>query len=148
LQSGDTDTAVRTFKDIISRRPNHIMSQKSRLELAEEALKQKNFDEAVRLAEAVIENVVDDNAARAQYIIGNRWFISGDYQKAQDELMRVTILYKNYEEWVAHARLLIAQCQNNLGNIEDAEKTLRDVMEMHPRDEFGQQAKKLLNEIR
>ena len=62
--------------------------------------------------------------------------------------MRVTILYKNYEEWVARARLLIAQCQNNLGKKDDAEKTLKDVLEMHPRDEFGQQAKKLLNEIK
>ena len=102
----------------------------------------------MKLSEIVIENVVDDNAARAQYIIGNCYFVSGDYERALNELMRIPILYKNYEEWVAHANLLIAQCHNNLGNKDYAVKTLTDVLSMHPRDEFGEQAQKLLNEIR
>ena len=42
--------------------------------------------------------------------------------------MRVTILYKNYDEWVAKARLLIARSLNELGKKEEAQKVLDDVL--------------------
>jgi len=109
-----------------------------------------NGQQAIQLAEEVIENLLDEHAARAQYLIGKQYFQAGDYQKAFDELMRVTILYKtvtNYEEWAARARLLIAQCEVRLDRADDARRTLNEVIGNHPGDEFGAQAKQLLDEI-
>jgi len=148
IKSDKAETAMGTFNDIISRSPDHIMAQKSRLELAENAIAEKKYDEAVKLAEIVINNVVDDNAARAQYIIGNRYFVAGDFETAQYKLMRITMLYENYEEWIAEAKLLIARCQSNLGEDGDAVKTLEEVIEAHPRDDFGKRAEALTQEIK
>ena len=142
------DDAVTTFRDIIARRPSDIMSHKARLELADVALIQGNGDEAVSLAETVIESVVDDNAARAQYIIGRRYFLEDNFQRAFEELMKVTILYKNYEEWATRAKLLIARSLAGLDKKDKALKTLREVLEAHPRDEFGDEARQIENELK
>ena len=99
-RQGNADAAIETFRDLIRRRPNDIHTHRARLELAEMQLDRGNGDEAVELAETVIENVVDETAARAQYLIGLKYYNEENFQRAQDEFMRLTILYKNYEEWV------------------------------------------------
>jgi len=147
LKAGKTDQAIGVFNELIARRPLDIMAQKARLELAEEAIRQGRGDDAVKLAEKVIESVVDENAARAQYIIGKRYYVEGNYQRAHDELMRVTIIYKTYEEWAARAKNMIAQSLAALGKKDDAQKVIDEVIESHPRDEIGVEAKKIRSEI-
>ncbi|MCD6307525.1 MAG: tetratricopeptide repeat protein, partial [Candidatus Latescibacteria bacterium] len=107
MLSGDAAASERTLRSLIADHPNDIMAHQARLELAEMLLDHGDYDEAVRFAEIVIENLLDEHAAHAQYIIGKRYFLAGDYQRAFDELMRVTILYKNvknYEEWAARSK--------------------------------------------
>ena len=98
-----------------------------------------------------IGNLLDENAAHAQYIIGNRYYLTGEYERAIDELMRVTILYKNvksFEEWSARAKLLMARCNISLDKKDEAEKNLEEVLELHSRDELGAEAKRILEGIR
>jgi TolA-binding protein len=144
MRFGRTEEGLKTLRELVSRQPANIMAQRARLELAEYALTQTDYDEAVTLSEEVIEHAVDDNAAHAQYLIGRRWFLAGDYDRALRELMRVPIIYKSYGEWVARAQLLVAQCQRAQGDTSAAEKTLKEVLDLHPRDSFGDEARRLL----
>ena len=147
LKSGKTEKAEADFRDLIARQPSDIMSHKARIELAEIAITRGDGDAAVSLAETVIEQVVDENAARAQYIIGKRYFAEEDFQRAYDELLRCTIIYKSYDEWVSRAKLLMAKSQNELGKKDDALKTLDEVLEAHQLDDIGKEAILIKNEI-
>ena len=126
------------------------MANKARLELAENALDTGNRENALKYAGEVIEKAVDENSAHAQYIIGRKYFVDGAYEKSLNELMRISILYKNVansEEWIIKSKLLIAQCNVRLGKKAEAEKALKEVIETHSRDRFGAEAKKLLEQL-
>ena len=133
---------------LVARQPDHVSAQQARLELAEYALAASNFDEAVSLAGMAIEHGAGQEAAHARYLLGRRWFLAEDYEQAMRELLQVTMAYPQYADWTARAQLLIAQCQQRMGDRAGAAGTLQDILGRYPSGEFGADAQRLLEEMR
>jgi TolA-binding protein len=145
---GKAEAANAIYRDLINRRPTESAADDARLELAEEELNGGDIDEALGLAGSVIEHRKDEKAARANYLVGKCYSVSGKYEMAVEELAKVPEKYSKYEEWTARSLLLMAQCQINLGKKDEATETLRNILDSNPKDDISRQAQKLIDEIK
>ncbi|HVV99665.1 MAG TPA: tetratricopeptide repeat protein [Planctomycetaceae bacterium] len=105
-------------------------------------------------ARAAFQKVIDDpsgrrteTAAKSQFMIAEMYLLEKDFKTAEQEYLKVDILYK-FPEWQAPALLQAASCQEQLNRWADAVKTYQSLIEQYPQTEFATKAKERLPNAR
>jgi len=103
-------------------------------------------DEALKLYESVTEQTEREVAARARFMIGNIHFERKDFTEAVRHFVRVAFVYA-YPEWQAKALFEAARCFENLGKVEQAVQSYRDIVEKFGKTPEAEEAKKQLKRL-
>jgi TolA-binding protein len=82
-----------------------------------------------------------ETAAKSQLMIAETYWGQKDYQKAQENYLKVYYNHAGYADWQAPALFQAGQCDENLGDPEQAKKTYREVIDRFPKSKYAEMAK-------
>jgi TolA-binding protein len=88
-----------------------------------------------------------DTAAKSQLMIAEIRFLQKDFRRAKEEYLKVSTLYDRLPEWAAPALFQVGQCEEELQQTRNAEKTYTQLIASYPRSDFAKDAKKRLDEL-
>jgi TolA-binding protein len=108
---------------------------------------QKQLAAAEQMYEQVAKTTETETAAKARFMIGELKFGNNEYEAAIEQFLTVTVGYP-YETWQALARFETARCFRELGDVERAATTLREMIEKHPQHPRVADAEKMLLELK
>ena len=89
----------------------------------------------------------NDTAAKSQLMIAEIRFLQKDFRHAKEEYLKVSTLYDRLPEWAAPALFQVGQCEEELQQTRDAEKTYTSLIASFPRSDFAKDAQKRLDEL-
>lgn len=120
-------------------------------EIAGRALKaQAKFPEALVTFQRIINDKFGrrtETAAKAQFMIGEIYLLQKNYAKAEEEFLKVDILYK-FPEWQAPALFQAGSCQEELMHWKDALRTYDALVKTYPKSEYAKMAAERLPRVR
>ena len=145
----DRATARRFAAEAKQKYPKFVGLYEFDLLLARNALAQVEFDEARRLLQSIINNppASDATAApRAQWWLGESYFLSQDYARAMVAYSAV-IDSNSVPAWADTALMQRGKCHENLNDPMSAIADFRRLLEEFPDSPVVAQARTRLNEL-
>ena len=139
--------AYKSFDEIIKYYDKTLFSDKAKIEIGILEIINKRFTNAEIFFSEVAENRSDDIGAKAQYYLGVSRFEQKKYDLAISALVRVRTVFVNYDEWYTKSLLKLGDSYVKINDKVNAKKMYRTVMQKHPNDEFGREAKRKLNRV-
>ena len=108
---------------------------------------QEKYDQATDEFLRTVNTAKDENAAEAQYLIGEAKFKQGQYKESLDALFELNQKFGAYEKWRGRAFLLIADNYVALNETFQAKATLTSVIEKSPDKQVVEEAKAKLKTL-
>jgi TolA-binding protein len=140
-QGNDTG-AEESYRKAMQGGSSSVAGAQAMLAVAELRLKRGAFEQARLLADSVLVSRSDENAAQAQFLLGDIQFAQRKFDDARLAFMRVKLVYANFPEWVGLAQLRIADCYREVGNRAAALEAYREVVSTHSSDSLGTRARR------
>lgn len=106
---------------------------------------QGKVDDAIAAYERITAQTETEIAAKSRFMIGEIAFGQKRYEDAIEHFLLVTVGYP-YPSWQGLASFETARCFAELGNVEKATATLKEMIENHPQHPRVADAKKMLAE--
>lgn len=103
---------------------------------------QAKFPEAIAQFQRVTEDKFGrrtETAAKSQFLIGDILLLQKNFTKAEEEFLKVEILYK-FPAWQAPALFQAGCCQEELMNWSTASRHFNSVIKSYPKSEFAKMA--------
>ncbi|MDB5384733.1 MAG: Tetratricopeptide 2 repeat protein, partial [Planctomycetaceae bacterium] len=103
---------------------------------------QAKFPEAMATFRRIVEDKFGrrtETAAKAQFMIGEIHLLQKNYSKAEEEFLKVDILYK-FPEWQAPALFQAGSCQEELMHWKDALRTYDSLIKGFPKSDYARMA--------
>ena len=147
VELGNLIAADETFRRASDLGGNSLAGAQALAERASLALRRQDYGQASALADSILNNRTDEVAARAQFILGEVAFARRDFENARVAFLQVKLVYDAYPRWVARAGLRIGDCYQELGNGRQARRAYEDVLESHPADTLGVQARQRIERL-
>jgi len=146
-EAGDFAKAIKTYQQFLD---NHEKSEFAHLALfgigwANE--QQKQYDAARTWYAKTIERTNTETAARAQFQIGETYFIQKNYEQAAKELLKVEIVYA-YPQWSAKALYEAGQAFEQLGQADEARGQYNRCVEKYAKESAAELAKRRLEAMK
>jgi TolA-binding protein len=110
--------------------------------------KNRNWIAAREAYEKTMKLVKDENAAEAQYRIGEMLYNQGDFDGSIIEMQNLSQNYGDFIEWYEKAFLLISKNYISKKDVFMAKATLNSIIENSESAETVSEAKQLLNSIK
>ena len=111
-------------------------------------LKSGRYDEAaVALQQFIVDYPTGSYADNAQYWLGETFYITRRFEQAVKEFERLVTTYPISQK-LTHALLKIGYAHDELGNTEEAERVLSELIERHPQSAAAGLARKRLVSMR
>ena len=111
-------------------------------------LKSGRYDEAaVAFQQFIAEFPTGSYADNAQYWLGETFYITRRFEQAVQEFERLASTHPTSQKLI-HALLKIGYSHDELGNLEEAERVLGELIERHPQSAAAGLARKRLTNIR
>lgn len=114
-------------------------------------LLEKEYNRALDQFRLVTENSKNIYAAEAQYLTGYIFSLTAksqeDYEKSNDELIKLSKQYERYADWIYKGYLLIAKNLIKTNNILQAKNTLKSIIEYCKIPEIKQEAEQISQEL-
>lgn len=97
---------------------------------------QAKWDKAI----SAFKRVIDDRngkgeqnatAAKSQFMIAECWFLRREYREARLNYLKVSNLYDKLPEWAAPALFQAGQCEEEMGQLADAQKTYQELLKSY-----------------
>ena len=104
------------------------------------------FDAARELYRKIIGPQRTETAAKAQFMLGETFFLQERYDEALKEFLKVEILYP-IPEWQSFALLEIGKCHARRSETDDARKAFNEVVEKYPTLPAASEAKRQLESL-
>lgn len=82
-----------------------------------------------------------ETAAKAQLMLAETYWFQEDFKKAQENYLKVYYNHPGFPDWQAPALFQAGQCDEKLGELEQAKKTYREVIDKFPKSNYAEQAK-------
>ncbi|MFY0605337.1 MAG: tetratricopeptide repeat protein [Cyclobacteriaceae bacterium] len=95
----------------------------------------------------VVNDVQNENAAEAKYLIGEIYYQQGAYKNSLEILFDLNKSYGSYRYWVGKSFILIAQNYLQMDELLQAKATLESVLTHTEIEEIKAAAESLMNEI-
>lgn len=102
---------------------------------------QEKYDQATDEFLRTVNSAKDENAAEAQYLIGETKFKQGQYKESLDALFELNQKFGSYEKWRGRAFLLIADNYVALNETFQAKATLTSIIDKSPDKQVVEEAK-------
>ncbi len=144
LKKDDRTGARTAFQKSITANEGSFSAYQSRIELAGILAQAGGTEEARKYLNRVIEDRNDELAAQAQKVLGDVYFLTGNYQEALTNYLRVKYVYQAYPTWVANALFSAGSCYEKLGQKEEAKKVYQEVVSKYPAEKISEKAKERL----
>jgi TolA-binding protein len=109
---------------------------------------QAQWDKAIAAFQRVVadrQGEQDETAAKSRLMIAECWFLRKNFRQARADYLKVSTLYDKLPEWAAPALYQVGQCEEELKQPRDAEKTYHDLIASYPRSKYAEEAKKRLD---
>ncbi len=107
----------------------------------------KKYTEAEQIFQGLIASYSDETAAKAQFYLGEIFFVKSDYKTALGNYLKVKYLYSKFTQWVEKAMFKAALCDIKLNNLMQAKEKLLDLSKNASDSLIREQAKKELDKI-
>lgn len=141
LALGNTAEARQNFEQVLSINSNN---DAARVGLGKVLLQDGRNDEARRFFSLVVDNSNTGTGAEAQYLIGQSYQASGEFEEALEAYSRVQVLYEAYDTWVAEAQYKTAEIYIREGRRGDAISLLNSIVDQYPGTSGSEKAARLL----
>jgi TolA-binding protein len=146
-ENGASDEARNQFEFVISKYPGTDQADRARMGLAMISLDSHNFSAAQSLAQQVATSRTDQVGAEAQYLSGESYLQSKEWQNAVTSFLRVRYVFPSYETWVAKALLGLGQAYEGLGNRLKAKEAYQSALKMQKEGEVASAASQRLKAL-
>ncbi|HEV8067688.1 MAG TPA: tetratricopeptide repeat protein [Planctomycetaceae bacterium] len=140
-----------TVQDLRGRMPDSPLLPQADEVLGRSFKNRTQWDKALAAFQRAIEGShgeQSDTAAKSQLMIAEIRFLQKDFRQAKEEYLKVSTLYDRLPDWAAPALFQVGQCEEELQQTRDAEKTYTQLIASFPRSDFAKDAKKRLDELR
>lgn len=142
------DSSQRYAKIILDDGNVHISSKnKALLYLGKSAFAKGDYDQAQDEFLATLNTAKDQFGAEAQYMLGQIYYLTGDYNKSIETLISLNNDFNAYNEWVGKAFLLLADNYLALDDTFQAIGTLKSIVDDFPEEYYRQKAQEKIEEI-
>jgi cellulose synthase operon protein C len=144
------DEVEATVGDLRTRTPDSSMLSQADEILGRSFKNRTQWDKAVAAFQRAIDGSrgeQNDTAAKSQLMIAEIRFLQKDFRHAKEEYLKVSTLYDRLPEWAAPALFQVGQCEEELQQTRDAEKTYTQLIASFPRSDFAKDAQKRLDEL-
>jgi tol-pal system protein YbgF len=122
-------------------------SDRARYEAAFELLKEGRYEDARGAFERYLADYPDsDLAGHSQYWLAETYYVSQDYKAALPQFRKVVSDYGTSRK-LPDALLKIGYCQVELGQLDSARRTLRDVVSKYPETTAARLASQRLEQL-
>ncbi|MBL6449981.1 tetratricopeptide repeat protein [Fulvivirga sp. 29W222] len=145
---GEYDSTSHYANIILEKGNVNISSQnKASLYLGKAAYAMGKYEDAKDEFLSTLNTAKDEHGAEAQYLLGQIFYQSKQYQQSIEALIELNSSFNVYEEWVGKAYLLLADNYAALGDFFQAKGTLKSIIENFPLEHVRQKAKAKLADI-
>jgi TolA-binding protein len=144
------DELEATIQDVRALMPNSPLLPQADEVLGRSLKNRTQWDKAIAAFQRAIDGSrgeQSDTAAKSQLMIAEIRFLQKDFRRAKEEYLKVSTLYDRLPEWAAPALFQVGQCEEELQQTRDAEKTYTQLIASFPRSDFAKDAKKRLDEL-
>jgi cellulose synthase operon protein C len=144
------DVVEATVQDLHSRMPDSPLLPQADEVLGRSFKNRTQWDKATAAFQKAIDGShgeQNDTAAKSQLMIAEIRFLQMDFRHAKEEYLKVSTLYDRLPEWAAPALFQVGQCEEELQQTRDAEKTYTQLIASFPRSNFAKDAQKRLDEL-
>jgi len=148
LMKGDTLSGFDQFDDVINNFVGNQFADKSYIEKGRIELRSRRYDNAIKAFMNVAMRREDIIGAEAQYMLGVAYYEKGEYKDAITAFVRVESVFSEFNDWLAKAYLNLSDSYVKLKDNKKAISILEKLIEKHPDDDYGTQAKKKLRDLR
>jgi cellulose synthase operon protein C len=142
LQRSQWDEAHDVAQTIAARFPGFRQQYEADFVIGRCLAARAQFSQARQWYERVIrspEGGQSETAAMAQWMIGETYMHQRDYAEAVRAFQQVDRLFA-YPRWQAAALLQAGKCHQLLGEIDEAQRTFRRLLEQHPETTYAREA--------
>ncbi len=144
------DEVEATVQDLHTRMPDSPLLPQADEVLGRSFKNRTQWDKATAAFQKAIDGShgeQNDTAAKSQLMIAEIRFLQKDFRHAKEEYLKVSTLYDRLPEWAAPALFQVGQCEEELQQTRDAEKTYTSLIASFPRSDFAKDAQKRLDEL-
>jgi tetratricopeptide (TPR) repeat protein len=144
------DDVQATVEDLRHRMPKSTLLYQADEILGRSFKNQAQWDKAIAAFQRVIDDrqgAQNETAAKSQLMIAECWYLQKNYRQAREDYLKVSTLYDKLPEWAAPALFQVGQCEEDLKQPHDAEKTYHDLIASFPRSNYAEKAKKRLDDL-
>ena len=128
--------------------PNTKYASRAKLGIANSYYNRDIFSEATKYYKDVVDNYKDETTSEALFKLGDSYFAQKKYAEALPNFQRVAILYSNREELAAESLLKAGECQDKLGNKQEAKASYEKLVAAYPKTEEAKKARERLKSIK
>jgi cellulose synthase operon protein C len=139
-----------TVQDLRGRMPDSPLLPQADEIMGRSFKNRTQWDKALAAFQKAIDGThgeQSDTAAKSQLMIAEIRFLQKDFRRAKEEYLKVSTLYDRLPEWAAPALFQVGQCEEELQQTRDAEKTYTQLIAGFPSSDFAKDAKKRLDEL-
>jgi len=144
----DHGAAYDLFDDVILYYANTVFGDMAKLEKGVIEFEAKRYDAALGYFRDVVSKRNDENAARAQYMIGEVFFKQSKLNDALTAYTRGLNTFPNFQEWVLRSHLRIGMIYEQQGDKNKARESYRVIIATDKNSSVGKEAQQRLNKIR
>jgi TolA-binding protein len=163
LALGQADKALVTFKAAKEKFPKDDASDAIEFGIGRSQFELKQYDDAIKTLNAAMESpkISGETAAKGQFYVAEAHFASGDLRAAIQNYLRVTVIYKDFPEWVAasdyqlgmvHLELARKAATDNPQESRayrgEAVKQFQSVIDKNPQSKWADSARKQLEQLK
>ncbi len=148
MAKGDTLSAYDQFDKVINEFVGNQFADKSYIEKGKIELQNRRFDQAIKAFMSVSLRRDDVIGAEAQYMLGVAYFEKGENKDAITAFVRVESVFAEFNDWLAKAYLKLSDVYAKMKENKKAISILEKLIEKHPDDDYGKEAKKKLKDLR
>jgi TolA-binding protein len=134
-ENGASEEARNQFEFVISKFPGTDQADKARIGLVKLSLAARDFSAAQSLAQQVATSRTDQIGAEAQYLSGESYLLSKNWNDAVTAFLRVRYVFPSHETWVAKALLGLGQAYEQLGNRVKAKEAYQSAIKIQKEGE-------------
>ncbi|WP_296457373.1 tetratricopeptide repeat protein [Rubinisphaera sp.] len=112
---------------------------------------QANFEDAEKQFRAVLDRAAGNKtlaAAQSQFYLAETALIQKDYQLAIKEYIRMAILFPGFPDLQSAALYQAGQCDEVLGNVEQAIQNYENLIRLYPESEFTKKAEERVKTLK
>jgi tetratricopeptide (TPR) repeat protein len=143
------DASARMIREYVSNYPDEDDVFQKRIEIGNIYQRNEEYEAALDYFQRLLYEAKGDDEAACQFFIAETYMMMKNFRQAITEFMKVKYMIKTASpfEWGLTAMYNTALCYEELTEYDKALPILNEILKNHPNDNYGRQAKKVIERI-